>query len=387
MIYLNNAATTKQKPPEVVKAVSGFMNDLNVSPGRGADTESVAADKVLTDCRRALSTLFNAPDPNSIVFTLNCSDALNMAIKGVLKPGDHVIISSIEHNSIGRPLRYLEKQGIEISIVPVSTQHWSLVTGQMNKYLKKNTKLVAMLHASNVVGAILPIGDVGKFAKYNDLLFLVDAAQTAGIYDIDVQRDNIDLLAFAGHKGLMGPMGTGGLYIGNRVQGEGCSRAIIPLRHGGTGSQSESEEQPEMMPDKFETGTPNTPGIAGLLASTEFILKTGTVKIKNHLERLTTLFLEGVQGAGNRVQVYGPKDAKRQSSVISFNIDGMEPAVVGKILEEKYGIIVRTGLHCSPLCHKTIGTFPKGTVRASMGYYNTEDEIKKAVKAIAEIAG
>ena len=379
LIYLNNAATTKAKPAEVFEAVCKFIKENNVSPGRGADRESLDADKILTDCRATLSKLFNAKDPKRIVFTLNCSDALNMALKGTLKPGDHVLISSIEHNSIVRPLRFLESSGVEIEIVRVNTKDYSVSPDDLRKSIKKNTKMIAVLHASNVIGSIQPIEEIGGIAKEKGLLFLVDAAQTAGIYDIDVQKMNIDFLAFAGHKGLMGPMGTGGLYVGDRGQG------IEPLRHGGTGTISESETQPDSLPDRFETGTPNTPGIAGLLASTTFILKEGTEKIQKHAKLLTSKLLDGLSRIKN-VQIYGPNNPEKQASVVSFNINGTEPSVVGSRMEKEFGIIVRTGLHCSPLCHKTIGTFPKGTVRISTGYYNTEKDIKAVIEAVENIA-
>lgn len=378
MIYLNNAATTKDKPKEVFEAVQKFILGNNVSPGRGADILSVEADSILTEARGSLARLFNAKDPKQIVFTLNCSDALNTAIKGVLKHGDHVLISSIEHNSIVRPLRSLERQGVEVEIVPVDPKTCEVDPQELSKRFKKNTKLVAMLHASNVIGAVQPIEEIGRLTKKNGVLFLIDAAQTAGVYDIDVQRMNIDLLAFAGHKGLMGPQGTGGLYIKEGID-------IEAFRHGGTGSQSELETQPEIMPDKFETGTPNTPGIAGLKASVDFILREGTDKIKQHSQELTGILLDGLRSI-ERIDIYGPLDAKKQASVVSFNIRGVEPKTVGDILEKKFGIIVRTGLHCAPFCHKTIGTFPKGTVRVSTGYFNGESDVKAAVDAIKAIA-
>lgn len=378
MIYLNNAATTKDKPPEVFEAVKEFILNNNVSPGRGADRLSVEADSILTEARVSVARLFNAEDPRQIVFTLNCSDAINTAIKGVLKPGDHVLITSIEHNSVVRPLRFIEKQGIEVEVVPVDSKTCAIDPQALPKRFKKNTKLVAMLHASNVIGSVQPIEEIGALTKKNGVLFLVDAAQTAGIYNIDVQKMNIDLLAFAGHKGLMGPQGTGGLYIKPGVD-------IEAFRHGGTGSQSELETQPEIMPDKFETGTPNTPGVTGLKASVDFILKEGVQKIQKHAEELTGILLGGLQ-AIEKVKIYGPLDAKKRAAVISFNIDGMEPKKVGDILEKEYGIISRTGLHCAPFCHKTIGTFPKGTVRISAGYYNTEKDAESAVAAIRKIA-
>ena len=378
MIYLNNAATTKDKPKEVLEAVQVFISGNNVSPGRGADRLSVEADSILTETRTSLAKLFNAEDPKQIVFTLNCSDAINTAIKGVLKPGDHVLISSIEHNSIVRPLRFLEKQGIEVEVVPVDSKTYDIDPRALSKRFKKNTKLVAMLHASNVIGALQPIEEIGSLTSKNGILFLVDAAQTAGIYDIDVQKMNIDLLAFAGHKGLMGPQGTGGLYIKPGTD-------IEAFRHGGTGSQSELETQPEIMPDKFETGTPNTPGIAGLKESVDFILKEGVQKIRKHAEGLTGVLLDGLKNL-EKVKIYGPLDAKKQSAVVSFNIDGMEPKIVGDILEKKFGIVVRTGLHCAPFCHKVVGTFPKGTVRISAGYYNTVSDVKAVIQAVKETA-
>ncbi len=377
MIYLNNAATTRDKPRQVFEAVQDFILNNNVSPGRGTDSFSVQADLLLTAARASLARLFNVQDPSHIVFTLNCSDAINTAIKGTLKPGDHVLISSIEHNSIVRPLRYLEAQGVEIGIVPVNPLTFAVDPEDVKRHIKKNTKMIAMLHASNVIGALQPIKEIGAVARDRGVLFLVDAAQTAGIYDIDVQKMNIDLLAFAGHKGLMGPQGTGGLYIN--------PKDIIPLRHGGTGSQSELETQPEIMPDKFETGTPNTPGIAGLKVSVDFIIKEGIQKIREHSEKLTGLMLEGLKTI-QKVKLYGPLDPKQRAAVVSFNIDGMEPKAVGDVLEKNFGIIARTGLHCAPLCHKVIGTFPRGTVRISAGFYNTENDIESVVAAVKDIS-
>jgi len=379
MIYLNNAATSKAKPPEVLETVHSFLKENNVSPGRGADTLSLEADEILTQCRASLSKLFNAQPPDNIVFTLNCSDAINTALKGFLKPGGHVLISSIEHNSIVRPLRFLERFGVETETVPVRTPDYAITAKDLRERVKKNTRMIAVLHASNVIGALQPLKEIGLLAKEKGLAFLVDAAQTAGAYDIDVKEMNIDFLAFAGHKGLMGPMGTGGLYIGTKVNG------IEPLRHGGTGTISESETQPDSLPDRFETGTPNTPGIAGLLASTKFILKVGTKNIRSHTKQLTGKLLEGLSNIKG-LEVYGPNNPEKQAAVVSFNIKGMEPSAVGGVLEKKFGIIVRTGLHCSPLCHKTIETFPKGTVRISAGYYNTEKDIEAAIKAVKEIA-
>lgn len=381
MIYLNNAATTRSKPKQVLNAVEDFLKELNVSPGRGTDKDSIAADKILSDTRKLLAKLFNAGNPDNIVFTLNCSDAINTALKGILKSGDHVIISPIEHNSIVRPIRFLEKSGVETSIVETDDENGITDPKELQKYLKKNTRMIACLHASNVTGAIQPIKEIGGFAKNHNLLFLVDAAQTAGAYEIDVKDSNIDLLAFAGHKSLMGPQGTGGLVIGENVKAQN----IAPLRHGGTGSLSEMETQPEIMPDKFETGTPNTPGIAGLKEAVKFILDKGVNNIQKHGEKLLKQLLDGLSEIDG-LTIYGPKDPKFQIPVVSFNIEGMEPLKAGKLLEEKFGIIVRTGLHCSPLCHKKIGTFPKGTVRISTGYYNTSTEIEKAIRAINKIA-
>lgn len=384
MIYLNNAATTKTKPPEVIEAVTDFMKHLNVSPGRGTDSGSVAADSLLTGTRKLLADLFNSEKPENIVFTLNCSDALNTALKGALKKGDHLIVGPIEHNSIVRPARYLESCGIEVSIISDCDRNGIIDPAALPKYIRKNTKMVACLHASNVTGAIEPITEIGAFAKKNGIIFLVDAAQTAGCYEIDVKDMNIDFLAFAGHKSLMGPMGTGGLVIGPRGLGLG-SGMLEPLRHGGTGSLSEIETQPEALPDRFETGTPNTPGIAGLKASVEFILEHGVKKIQKHADRLTEHLVAGLNKVPN-VTLYGPADIKTHAPVVSFNIKDMEPNAVGDMLEKEYGIIARTGLHCSPLCHKVTGTFPKGTVRFSMGYYNTAEDIETAIKAVEKIS-
>ncbi len=379
MIYLNNAATTRRKPDSVYEAVSGFMAGNNVSPGRGQDEMSVLADGVLTGARASLARLFNVGDPLDIIFTLNCSDALSTAILGVLSPGDHIIMSGVEHNSVARPVRMMEQLGLEVSVADEFSDLGVVDPSSFRKKLKKNTKMIACLHGSNVTGAIQEIKRIGSVAKEADVVFLVDAAQTAGVHPIDVQESNIDLLAFAGHKGLMGPQGTGGLYIRKGVE-------IRPLRYGGTGSQSEMELQPEFMPDKFETGTPNTPGIAGLNAGVKFVLEKGVPSVSSRVKGLAESLIAGISGI-KKVRVYAPSAPGSRSSVVSFNIEGKQPKTVAEELEKKYGIIIRAGVHCAPACHKAIGTFPQGTVRVSFGYYNTEKDAETVIKAVKEMAG
>jgi len=369
MIYLNNAATTKKKPSKVFKAVNDFLTNLDVSPGRGSDSESIASDKIVSDARISLAELFNLPDPNRIIFTLNATDSLNMVIKGYVRPGDHVIVSGMEHNSVIRPLRYLESAfDVRVTVVP---------SDDITKYLTKKTRLVAVLHASNVTGEIYPIADIGGICANAGVAFLADGAQSAGAFPIDLSKINVDFFAFSGHKALMGPQGTGGLYIKKGID-------IIPMRHGGTGTQSELEMQPDTYPDKYESGTPNTPGIAGLAEGVKYII-TNKENISNKEKALIKMIHEGLDSIKN-VKIYGSRDPKNKLPVVSFNIDGMNPKSVSAMLEKDFQIVTRSGLHCSPLAHKSIGTFPLGTVRVSAGYYNTADEIKKLIRAIEYIA-
>jgi cysteine desulfurase family protein len=378
MIYLDNAATSWPKPEAVYRTMDDFLRNKGGNPGRGSHSLALAAHETIEETRRLLARLFNAPDLKRIVFTMNCTDALNLALKGLLKPGDHVITDRLSHNSLVRPLHKLETAGIKVTRLPPSLDSGAVSPSDIETALTPQTRLIAITHASNVTGLVQPIAEYGVIARKYHVILLVDAAQTAGSFPIDVRADNIGLLAFPGHKSLFGPTGTGGLYIGSEVD-------LDTLREGGTGSYSEEEEQPEVYPDKYESGTLNGVGISGLGAGIKFILGEGLPKIRAHEQALTEQLIEGLTGIAG-VSVYRSPDLNRQAPVVSFNIEGYQPGEVGAILDQSFDIKARTGLHCAPAAHTTIGTFPRGTIRLSPGYFNTREEIAFTVKAIDRIA-
>jgi cysteine desulfurase family protein len=381
MIYFDNSATSWPKPARVVQAMSHFMTEVGANPGRSAHHLSIEAGRIVYETREALARLLNMDDPLRIVFSLNATEALNLALCGILRPGDRVVTSSMEHNSVMRPLRALEKQGmVEIEIVPCSSEGF-MDPADLEAALRPKTRMIVLNHASNVVGSLLPVGEAGKIARAHGVLLLVDAAQTAGAYPLDMEAMRIDLLAFTGHKALLGPQGTGGLCIGERVEVDDME----PLKRGGTGSRSEREEQPEFLPDKCESGTPNTVGLAGLRAGVEFVLEHGVENIRLHEVKLTRRLIEGLLNIPG-VIVYGRHDAEMQTAVVSFNVEGLSPSDVGVRLDEEYDIMSRVGLDCAPAAHRTIGTFPVGTVRFGLGYFNTADEVDAALTAVMEIA-
>ncbi|MEN6328165.1 MAG: aminotransferase class V-fold PLP-dependent enzyme [Syntrophomonas sp.] len=375
-IYMDNAATSFPKPEAVYLAVDAFNRQLGANPGRGSSRQSLKSGSILMEARESLARLFNIEDSSRIAFTANITEALNMGLKGILHPGDHVITTSMEHNAVARPLYRMQQQGIEWTVVKCSS------TGELQpedfiKAIRPNTRLICMPHASNVTGTIMPIEAVGRLAKANNLLFMVDSAQTAGVLDIDVEK-NIDILAFTGHKGLFGPQGTGGIYLRPGLE-------IETIKEGGTGSMSEYLEHPMLMPDHLESGTPNTPGIAGLLAGVEFIAQTGMTNIRKHEEELSVRLIEGLAEIP-KVILYGPGDCHKQTAVVAFNIEGMDCGDLSLYLDGEYGIANRSGLHCAPLAHETIGTLESGTCRLSPGYFNTTEEIDEVIKAVYEIA-
>jgi len=381
MIYFDNAATSWPKPPGVIEAMVHFMQEVGANPGRSGHRLSVEAGRIVYEAREALAELFNIEDPLRVVFGYNVTEGLNLALRGTLRPGDHVITSSMEHNSVMRPLRALEREGVELTVVTCSAEGF-LDPADVEAAIQANTVMVVLNHASNVVGSLLPVAEAGRICRQHDLLLLVDAAQTAGAYPIDVEADRIDLLGFTGHKALCGPMGTGGLYIGPRVDLE----RLEPLKRGGTGSRSEMEEQPDFLPDLCESGTANAVGLAGLGAGVRFVLEQGVENIRRHEEKLTAQLIEGLQAVPG-VTLYGGRDASRQAATVSFNIAGLEPSEVGLQLDEEYDIMSRVGLHCAPSAHKTIGTFPTGTVRFGLSYLSTEEGVEAALRAVREMAG
>jgi cysteine desulfurase family protein len=378
-VYFDNAATSWPKPPAMMEAMVEFNASVGANPGRSGHRLSIEASRKVYEARELFAALVNAPDPLSIVFTKNATEALNTVLSGLLRPGGHVICSAIEHNSVMRPLRFLERQGVEITVVPCSASG-ELDPGDVRKAVRRNTKAVAVTHASNVTGAVLPIEALSAIAHDAEALFVLDAAQTAGNTPIDVIGSGIDILCFTGHKSLMGPQGTGGFYIRT-----GLEDLIPPLMRGGTGSASESEEQPDFMPDRFESGTPNALGLAGLAAGIRFVLGEGVDRIHEKEKGLARRFLEGM-GSLPGVVLYGPAGTDPRVAVVSFNLEGSSPSDVAFALDERFGILCRPGLHCAPAAHHTLGTFPEGTVRFSFGAFNTEEEIDLALDAIGRLA-
>jgi cysteine desulfurase family protein len=378
-VYFDNAATSWPKPETMLKAMTDFNAGIGASPGRSAHRMSIDSGRVIFEARERVARVFGSDDPLRIVFTKNATEALNIAIAGLLKPGDHCITSSMEHNSIMRPLRALELSGIKIDVITCPASG-ILDPADIANAIKPDTRAIYLTHASNVTGTIMPVAEVGRIAHDQGIVFCVDAAQTAGVVPIDVESMGVDILAFTGHKSMFGPQGTGGLYIR-----KGLEKAISPIMSGGTGSRSEYEQQPEFMPDKYESGTPNTIGIAGLNAGIGFIEKTGIDVIRDKEKSLVCHFIEGMKKIKGAI-IYGTQSVSDRTAVVSFNLSGKSPSEVSLILDEKYNIMCRPGLHCAPQAHKTIGTFPAGTLRFSLGYFNTEEEIDYSLKAMYEIS-
>jgi len=356
------------------------MEEVGANPGRSGHSRSIEAARIVFETREALAVLFHIKDSSRIVFALNATESINLALKGLLRPGDHVITSSMEHNSVMRPLRDLERKGIELSIAPCSTEG-ILDPGEVEKKIQANTRMIVLNHASNVAGTLLPIEEVGRIVKEHKLFFLVDAAQTAGACPIDVEKENIDLLAFTGHKSLYGPQGTGGLVVGERIE----EREMIPLKQGGTGSRSEFEEQPDFLPDCFESGTPNGVGLAGLLAGVQFVLGKGVKKIRQNEMDLVNKLVRGLKNISG-VKVYGPELQKDRIATLSFNFPHLTPSNGALRLEKEFGILCRPGLHCAPAAHRTLGTFPEGTIRFGLGAFNTEAEVEAAIRAVSVVS-
>ena len=381
-IYLDQASTTYPKPECVAKAVYEYMTGNGSNINRGCYENAYDTEEVVLETRELLCELFDGPDCKNVVFTKNVTESLNVVLKGFLKPGDHVLVSSMEHNAVMRPIRQLEKNGVEFDRVPCSEQG-ELKLQSMEALLRQNTKAVVMMHASNVCGTILPLKEVGAFCKTHGLKFIADCAQTAGTMPISMKEMNIDILCFTGHKGLYGPQGIGGFIL----QEEMIS-AMTPLLSGGTGSISHTEEIPEFMPDRFEPGTMNLPGIFGLNSALGWINKVGIENIYNKERTLTRLFLEEIgklDPKGEKIKLVGKKTEEGRTAVVSIQTPGRDVSEVAYLLDKNYGIMTRVGLHCAPSAHQTLGTYPTGTVRFSFGYFNTEEEVLFAVKALEEI--
>ncbi len=376
MIYFDNAATSWPKPPEVLVAMEHCLRKVGANPGRAGHKLALAANRLVDETRKELAALFNIRNPDRIVFGLNATEALNLAIKGMLKPGDHVVTSSMEHNSVIRPLHTLQERGIEVTKVPCD-HTGAIRVEDAAAAIRPDTVAIIITHASNVTGTIMPVAEIGRLAREKGLRFIVDAAQTAGVLEIDVEAMHIDLLAFPGHKSLLGPPGTGGLYVAEGVE-------LTPLKEGGTGSHSDVPGQPDVLPERYESGTLNTVGLAGLGAGVKFIRREGMEKIRRHEQELTRQFLEGLKKIQG-IKVYGPGDVARQVPVVSFAVEKRPAGDIGAILDQRYNIACRAGLHCAPDAHRTLGTFEQKLVRFSFSYFNRPDEVEYALKCLLEI--
>jgi cysteine desulfurase family protein len=375
-IYLDNAATSWPKPEVVYQAVDDFMRNVGATPGRGGYQQEEDAAQIADGTREILSRLFNSADPAGVVFTMNATQAINMALKGLLKPGDHVITSSIEHNAMWRPLKAMERGGMLVTEVPCA-QDGTLEPGYVEAAIRPDTRMIAMLHASNVLGTILPIAEVGAIAREHEIHFLVDAAQTAGAYPIDMAAMNIGLLAFSGHKGLLGPHGTGGLVVQPGIR-------LETLIEGGSGVESKPETMPEELPIRLEAGTQNAAGIAGLMAGANYVHNLGVEKIRKHEMALCALLMEGLEDAPG-LTILGPTDLAQRSAVVSVMVEGYVPEQLAAVLDQVFGIATRAGLHCAPQAHRTAGTIDTGALRFSPGYFTTKDDILQAIEALLSI--
>ena len=414
-IYLDNAATSFPKPEEVPRAVYDYMTKLGTNVNRGGYATAYDTETVVLECRELIGALFHAPDYKNVVFTRNITESLNVVLKGLLHSGDHIIVSSMEHNAVMRPIRQLEKKGVSFTRAQCESDG-SLKPEKLLSCLRPDTKAVVMTHASNVFGTMLPIQEVGNFCKENGLIFILDSAQTAGVFPIDMEKMHIDILCFTGHKGLLGPQGIGGFILRDELV-----LKIEPLISGGTGSLSNVETVPEFMPDRFEAGTPNLPGIFGLHAALNWLRKLGEAdllkgenlkensavqevfgktpfsveqcfsaaleKIRKHELQLTAEFLKMLDPLEKegKLKIIGKKDTEMRTGVVSIQTLTRELSDTAFQLDTRYGIMTRVGLHCAPSAHKTMGTYPTGTIRFSFGFANTDQEVKIAADALREL--
>lgn len=376
MIYMDNAATTMQKPKEVTEAVLRAMSSLG-NAGRGATEASLSASRVIYDTRERLARLFHAENPKQIAFTANSTESLNIAIKGILNPGDHVVTTVLEHNSVLRPLFECREKGVEVTFLSCDPKG-NISYEEMEKAIQANTRAIICTHGSNLTGNMIDLARVGQIAKSYGLLFVVDASQTAGVFPIDVQEMQIDILCFTGHKGLLGPQGTGGLYVREGVK-------VRPLLSGGTGVDTYNPHHPEEMPTALEAGTLNGHGIAGLNAALMYLERTGIDTIREKEASLMRQFYEGITQIDG-VRVYGDFDTRKRCAIVTFNIRDYDSSEVSDELFMNYGISTRPGAHCAPLMHRALGTEAQGAVRFSFSHFNTEEEVEFAIKAVRDLA-
>ncbi len=376
-LYFDNAATSWPKPEAVYKAAELQMRNAAGNPGRSGHTRTLEADRLIYKTREAVAALFNVKDPARIVFTFNATDSLNIALKGFALKGDHVIHTAIDHNSVLRPLGRLRRDGLITTTTLDCDSKGSPVLDSLDSAYNSKTRLLIINHASNVTGTIAPVKEMITWAHDKNIVVLIDAAQSAGTINIDVEALDIDMLAFTGHKGLLGPTGTGGLYIKPGLD-------LAPLREGGTGSQSEMDIHPESMPERLEAGTLNSSGLAGLLEGLRFIMETGLDQLRAHETFIRKTLYENLDKLPG-IKLFGPGAEEDSSCIVSFTIEGADSGEIGYILENNYGILCRTGLHCAPLAHKAINTFPEGTIRLSPGFFTKLTDIEYLVNSIEEI--
>lgn len=377
-IYLDNASTTFPKAPNVASAMADYITNCGININRGSYSLAYDVEDIIYTTRQRLHTLFNGHDPSHVIFTQNVTMSLNMVIKGLLKAGDHVLVSSMEHNAVMRPLTQLLDEGITFDTIPCDSTG-SIQMDSIEPLIRPNTVALIINHASNVCGTIQPLKSIGQICKAHNLQFIVDAAQTAGVIPIDVKACHIDALCFTGHKGLLGPQGIGGIILTKEM-----AQTLTPLIAGGTGSFSHLETMPTHMPDAFEAGTLNLPGIIGLNEGLDYIESQGMENIHNHELVLTQSFLEGLQSIDG-INIVGKQNIQDRTAVVSITIDGMDPANIAYELESTYHIMTRVGLHCAPRAHQTLGTYPEGTVRFSFGYANTHKDVESALSALHRI--
>lgn len=380
-IYLDNAATSWPKPPQVYEAVERAMRVLGAPAGRGTYHEAAEVERGLADARRRIARLINTADPRRVIFTSNGTDSLNLALHGFLRPGDHVVTTVAEHNSVLRPLHFL-RQHRDVTATFVQCDAAGFVDPDViRQAITDRTRLIAVVHASNVTGAVQPIEAIGQIAAERGIRFLVDAAQSLGHVELDVRRSHVDMLAAPGHKGLLGPLGTGVLYVGEGVEAE-----LLPTRQGGTGTTSESESQPESLPDRYESGNHNVPGLLGLAAGVRHVEQQGVARLRADAASLTKRLLDGL-AAIEAVQLFGPRDSTDRIGVVSFRLAGLDPHDLASMLDTGFAIQTRAGLHCAPRMHQHLGTASAGgTLRISIGPFNTEAEIDTVITAVANLA-
>ena len=379
-IYFDNASTSFPKAEGVAEAVYHYMKDCGCNINRGGYDEAYQAEEIVLRTRQQLTELFHGPDCRNVVFTRNITESLNVLLKGFLKAGDHVLVSAMEHNAVMRPLTQLTEQGVSFDRIPCGADG-TLEVSTMNGLLRKNTRAVVMLHASNVCGTLMPIETVGAFCHAHGLRFILDTAQTAGVFPIDMEAMHIDALAFTGHKGLLGPQGIGGFLLQPDMV-----PLLQPLIAGGTGSISHEEQMPSFMPDRFEAGTMNLPGIMGLHAALCWLERETIDAVRSHELELTERFLSGALDIPC-LRVVGRRNISGRAGVVSVVPENADPALVADALGREYGIMVRVGLHCAPNAHKTLGTFPTGTIRFSFGRWNTPQQVDTALSALRELCG